>query len=141
VRLWRQHLASRIALNILRRSKYFSEGVLITGGDIVKIARKLYPKAWKLPHEKHAALWQNVNMYTNPKLLTGKRLLFVLPKHDKLIRIPDIHNEVAAQQQAGNDLTLIQRGAFGHVGTIVEETILFPRRTLSYIERVHGASS
>lgn len=130
-------LGALIALNILRRSQRFHEGVLITGGDIVKIARKLCPKVWQpLAHEEHKALWQSVNMYTDPKLLADKHLLFVLPKRDKLIEIPDIHKETATQQQAGNDLTLVQRGAFGHVGTIVEETILFPGRTLEYIEQV-----
>jgi pimeloyl-ACP methyl ester carboxylesterase len=130
-------LGALVTLNILRRSSYFHEGVLITGGDIVKIARKLYPEAWQpLAYEEHVTLWQSVNMYTDPESLKGKRLLFVLPKRDKLIEIPDIHRETATQQQAGNALTLIQRGAFGHVGTIVEETILFPRRTLDYIRQV-----
>ena len=132
-------LGALLVLNIVRRSKRFNGGVLITGGDIVKIARKLFPRAWRpLPFETHAALWRNLNMYSDPNELAGKRLLFVLPKKDRLVNKSDLRREIAAQHAAGNELHIIERRALGHFGTIIEETILFPRRTLGYIKRVRG---
>lgn len=130
-------LGALLTLNILRRSPYFSEGVLITGGDIVKVAQRLYGKnVWPQPYTELAAQWESINMYTHPKDLAGKRALFVLPANDKLIDVEDVRNEVALQLQAGNKLILIERRSFGHIGTIIEEAVLFPRRTLDYIDRL-----
>jgi pimeloyl-ACP methyl ester carboxylesterase len=132
-------LGALIALNILRRSPLFNEGVLITGGDIVKVAQSIYgSNVWPHSYEELAKEWQHINMYTQPERLTGKRLLFVLPAKDRLIDVQDVHNEVKMQNKAGNHLILITRRSFGHIGTIIEETILFPERTLSYIEQVKG---
>jgi esterase/lipase len=129
-------LGALMALNILRRSKHFSKGVLITGGDIVKIARKVHKQAWPMPINEHMRLWQDVNMYTNPTLLKNKKLLFVLPKRDVFADIVDVRREASLQQAAGNTLIMVERPAFGHIGTIIEETILFPGRTIGYIERL-----
>jgi alpha-beta hydrolase superfamily lysophospholipase len=130
-------LGALLSLNILRRTAYFHEGVMITGGDIVKVAQRLYgPKVWPQSYDALAALWKDINMYTEPKLLKGKRLLFVLPKRDRLIDIKDVREEAALQQKSGNDLTLIERRSFGHVGTIIEEAILLPHRTVGYVKHV-----
>jgi pimeloyl-ACP methyl ester carboxylesterase len=130
-------LGSLVALNILRRSSLFTEGILITGGDIVTVAHNIYGrKVWPQSHEELAKEWQHINMYTKPEKLKGKRLLFVLPAKDRLIDTQDVHREVRVQNDAGNHLMLVIRHSFGHVGTIIEETILFPKRTLSYIEQV-----
>jgi len=129
-------LGALISLNILRRSPYFDAGVMITGGDIVKVAQRLYRQTWPQNYNELAGTWKMINMYTDPALLKNKRLLFVLPKRDRLIDIADVRNEVKTQQAAGNNLTLIERRAFGHIGTIIEEAILLPGRTLRYIKHL-----
>ena len=130
-------LGALVSLNILRRSSLFDAGVLITGGDIVKVAQNIYgQKVWPYTYEELAKVWQDVNMYTKPGELQGKRLLFVLPVKDRLIDPTDVRLEVQAQTQAGNELILIERRSFGHIGTIIEETIVFPRRVLAYIQKV-----
>jgi hypothetical protein len=131
-------LGALLSLNILRRSTYFDTGVMITGGDIVKVAQRLYPKKWQQPYGELARQWKNINMYTEPKLLKGKHLLFVLPKRDRLIDVEDVRHEVAVQQEHGNDLHLIERRIFGHIGTIIEEAIILPHRTKRYIKHVKG---
>jgi len=126
-------LDALISLNIIRRSN-FDKAVLITGGDIVIVAKRLYGKqVWPQSFEELAALWSAVNMYTKPEALAGKRLLFVLPANDKLIDVSDVRHEVRRQAEAGNKLLLVERRPFGHVGTIILETVLFPGRTLGYI--------
>jgi len=132
-------LGALLTLNILRRSPKFTEGVLITGGDIAAIARKLYPKVWSQSYDQLAAAWQTVNMYSDPAQLHGKRLVFVLHPSNKLIDTTLVRREIQAQQAAGNELRVVERARFDHVGTIVEETILFPRRTLDYIRQVSAA--
>ena len=130
-------LGALVSLNIVRRSDLFHEAVLITGGDIVKVAHRIYgTKIWPQSYDALAKEWQHINMYTEPSKLRGKRLLFVLPANDNLIDTSDIYKEVALQNEAGNHLQLIERPSFGHIGTIVEETVLFPKRVLSYIEKV-----
>lgn len=133
-------LGALVAVNILRRSKLFNEAVLITGGDIVTVAQHIYgPRVWPQSYEELAKLWQGVNMYTDPAKLVGKRMLFVLPAKDKLIDTDTVRREVQAQNEAGNKLIMIERHTFGHVGTIIEETILFPKRILNYIRQVESA--
>lgn len=130
-------LGALLSLNIMRRSPHFKTGVMITGGDIVKVAQRLYgKKIWPQTYSELANAWKDINMYTDPALLTGKRLLFVLPKRDKLIDVADVRNEVATQRAHGNRLTLIERRAFGHIGTIIEEAIILPRRTITYVRHV-----
>jgi pimeloyl-ACP methyl ester carboxylesterase len=130
-------LGALISLNIIRRSPLFSHGVLVTGGDIAKIAQRMYGHTvWPQSYEELAREWQSINMYTPPTELAGKRLLFVLPAKDRLIDPTDVHREVKIQNDAGNHLLLVTRHAFGHIGTIVEETILFPHRILGYIARL-----
>ena len=132
-------LGALISLNIIRRSNLFNEGVLITGGDIAKIARSMYGgKVWPQSYKELAELWRPINMYTPPERLNGKRLLFVLPANDRLIDTSDIHGEIRLQRESGNHVILVTRRPFSHIGTIVEETILFPNRILSYIEQVKG---
>jgi len=36
---------------------------------------------------------------------------------------------------------LVERHSLGHIGTIIEETILFPKRILGYIARVDNEKS
>ncbi len=134
-------LGALLSLNIVRRSPLYDHAVLITGGDIVKVAQKIYgTKAWPQSYETLARTWSDVNMYTEPKLLSGKRLIFVLPARDKLIDTTDVLKEVNRQLAAGNQLVLVQRGMFGHVGTIIAETVLFPKRVLQYIKSVERAA-
>lgn len=133
-------LGALMSLNILRRSTVFMKGVLITGGDIVKVAKKIYRNAvWPQSYTELAALWQNVNMYTDPVKLRGKRFLFVLPARDKTINPEDVRCEVNNQLKAGNHITLIERPLFGHIGTIIEQTILFPKNILKYIDAINEA--
>jgi alpha-beta hydrolase superfamily lysophospholipase len=130
-------LGALISLNILRRSAMFEEAVMITGGDIVKVSQNLYgSKIWPQSYKELAKQWKSVNMYTEPKYLKGKRMLFVLPSKDKLIDPDDVRNEVHIQNEAGNKLILLERHKLGHKGTIIEETILFPGRVLQYINQV-----
>jgi hypothetical protein len=130
-------LGALISLNILRRSALFDEAVMITGGDIVKVSQNLYgQKVWPQSYEELAKKWKSVNMYTEPKYLKGKQILFVLPSKDKLIDPEDVRNEVIIQTKAGNKLLLVERHKLGHKGTIIEETILFPGRILKYINQV-----
>lgn len=129
-------LGTLISLNILRRSELFETAVMITGGDIAKIAQKMYPKAWPQSYTELAETWKGVNMYTEPRLLQGNRLLFVLHVSTKLIDVQDVRNEITHQQAAGNHLQYVERGRHDYVGTIIEETVLFPKRTLGYIEQL-----
>jgi pimeloyl-ACP methyl ester carboxylesterase len=130
-------LGALIALNIVRRSSLFNEAVLITGGDIAKVAQRIYgTKVWPQSYEALAHQWRDINMYSAPARLKNKRLLFVLPAKDNLIDTSDVYTEVALQNKAGNYLLLIERPSFGHIGTIIEETILFPQRVHGYIEKI-----
>lgn len=129
-------LGALFVLNIVRRSERYNSGVLITGGDIVKIARKIFPRTWRLPYESHATLWRELNMYTEPAHLKGKRLLFVLPKKDHLVDESSLQREIATQQAAGNQLLIVER-PHGHFVTIVAETVLFPKRVLGYLAKVN----
>jgi hypothetical protein len=49
-----------------------------------------------------------------------------------------VRQEVSVQNDAGNVLLLVERHSLGHVGTIIEETTLFPKRILGYIARVEN---
>jgi|GEM_PF-555634 len=130
-------LGALLSLNVLRRSSYVHRGVFITGGDIVKVAQRLYgPQVWPQSYHQLAALWQDINMYSQPAALSGKRAIMILPTKDKLIDPDDVRSEIAAQQKAGNNIHLVERQSFGHVGTIIEEAILFPHRTARYIRHV-----
>jgi len=130
-------LGSLLSLNIFRRSKLFDTAVMITGGNIVTVAQNIFgKKVWPQSHDELSKLWQEVNIVTDPALLKGKQALFVLPTRDKLIATSEVLAEIARQNAAGNKITLITRKPFGHIGTIVEETILFPRRTLKYLKQL-----
>lgn len=130
-------LGSLLTLNILRRSKLFDTGVLITGGNIVTVAQNIFgSKVWPQTHDELSDLWKDINIFTEPSLLAGKRMLFVLPTNDKLIDTTEVRAEIALQNKAGNTLLLVERGSFGHVGTIVEESVLFPNRITQYIKQL-----
>lgn len=132
-------LGALVSLNIMRRSELFSKGVLVTGGDIVKVAQNIYGhKVWPQSYDELAKIWKSLNMYSRPSQLKNKRILFVLPSKDRLIDPTDVRQEVKVQNDAGNVLMLVERHAAGHIGTIIEETILFPKRILDHIERVEN---
>jgi alpha-beta hydrolase superfamily lysophospholipase len=134
-------LGSLLSLNIFRRSKFFDTAVMVTGGNIVTVAQNIYGrKIWPQTHEELSELWKDVNIHSNPKSLSGKKALFVLPTRDKLIDTSEVLAEAARQNQQGNSIELVKRKSFGHLGTIVEETVLFPKRILKYIERVESKS-
>lgn len=132
-------LGALLSLNILRRSQQFNRAVLITGGDIAKVAQRLYgARVWPQSYQELATAWAHINMYTEPTQLAGKQALMVLPKRDKLIDPDDVRNEVRKLQEAGVRMELIERRLFGHVGTIIEEAVLIPARTKNYIRRVNS---
>lgn len=134
-------LGSLLALNILRRSELFHAGVLITGGDIAKIAQKLYPQQYPQSYATLAKAWQDVNMYTPPAQLKGKHILFVLHLSDKMIDPKDAYQEIERQQKAGNDMQLVERTKYDHIGTIITETVLLPKRTLGYIQQIQPTNN
>jgi len=132
-------LGALLSLNILRSSPNFNKAVCITGGDIVTVAQRFYGrKRWPQSHAELSGLWQEVNMYTEPAHLKRKRLLFVLPTRDKLIDPQVVRREAQKQRAAGNELLLKERRHFGHIMTIVVETIVFPKRILDYIAEVES---
>lgn len=132
-------LGSLLSLNIFRRSRSFDTAIMFTGGNIVTVAHNLYgTKVWPQSHEELSELWKDINIFTDPSILKGKRALFVLPQKDKLIDTSEVMTEIAAQNKAGNSIQLVERGTFSHVGTIIEETIIFPKRVLDYIKRVEN---
>ena len=113
---------------------------MLTGGNIVTVAQNIYgSKVWPQSHKELSEAWKDVNIFTEPKLLSGKCALFVPPTKDTLIDTSEVMGEIEAQTRAGNNLILIKRNSFGHVGTIIEETIIFPRRILGYIEAVESS--
>lgn len=128
-------LGALIALNIVRRSTTFRQAVLVTGGDIVKVAQKIYRHVWPTTYDELAHEWREVNMYSEPASLAGKRLLFVLPTKDKQVDPADVYEEVARQRAAGNEIELLERTRFGHLGTIIYETIWRPRTIIEYVRR------
>lgn len=152
-------LGSLLSLNIFRRSKLFDTAIMITGGNIVTVAQNIYGRrVWPQSHDELSDIWKEVNIFTDPKLLKGKRALFVLPSNDKLIDPAEVIAEAERQSKAGNSIQLIKRGRSKssnlsklpmlrssiamrlatHIWVIVEETIIFPKRVLSYIERVEN---
>jgi len=135
-------LGALLSLNVMRRDTAFRRGVWITGGDIVKVAQRLYgKKVWPQPYAELASAWRTVNMYSDPPLHDVSAVM-ILPTHDRLIDPDDVRSEVAKQQQdASNNITLIEHNRYrltglkgAHVGTIVEESVLFPERVLKYIK-------
>lgn len=135
-------LGALLALNILRRSSRFSRGVLITGGNIATVAQNIYGKdVWPQAHADLSELWRSVNIHTDPARLRDKKMIFVLPIKDTLIDTSEVRAEIDRQNAAGNSITLVERGLFGHIGTITEETVLFPQRVLGYIKAVTESTS
>jgi len=55
-----------------------------------------------------------------------------------LIDPTEVLAKIDRQNKAGNTVKLITRGSFGHFGTIIEETILFPSRILRYIDQLEN---
>ncbi len=130
-------LGALLSLNILRRSTLFHKAVMITGGNIVTVAKNIFgEKIWPQSYEELAGTWKDVNIWIEPELLKGKRMLFVLPTRDGLIDTSEVVDEAKRQNSAGNTVILIERNNFGHIGTIIEETIVFPHRILKYINQL-----
>lgn len=125
-----------LALNIVRRLPAYKRGVLITGGDIAKIVHWFVPWKWRMPYSELANVWQELNMYSEPSELRGKHLLFVLHSKGRMIDPSDAIREIAKHRQAGNQVIVVERHRFGHIGTIVEETILRPARVLEHLGSV-----
>ncbi len=130
-------LGSLLSLNIFRRSQIFDKAIMITGGNIVTVAQNIYGrKVWPQTHAQLSELWKDVNIFTDPEVLRGKRALFVLPSKDKLVDTSEVLGEITRQNNAGNSIQLVKRNHFSHIGTIVEETVIFPRRVASYIKAI-----
>lgn len=132
-------LGALLSLNVIRRSMRLKKAVLITGGDIVKIAQKLYPKKWTQSYKELAETWRQVNMYSDVENLKGKRFLFVLHPSSKMIDAQDAYAEIRRQTDAGNTLLLVERPKYDHTGTIIDETIIYPKRVLTYIKQLGEA--
>lgn len=62
----------------------------------------------------------------------------MLPSRGHLIDPTEVLAKIDRQNKAGNTVKLITRGSFGHFGTIIEETILFPSRILRYIDQLEN---
>jgi pimeloyl-ACP methyl ester carboxylesterase len=135
-------LGSLLSLNIFRRSKLFDTAVMVTGGNIVTVAHNIYGrKIWPQSHDELSKLWQGINIHTEPKRLAGKKALFVLPSRDRLIDTSEVLAEIDRQNRAGNTVKLVKRMPFGHVGTIIQETIIFPGRILQYINQLEAEAT
>ena len=109
---------------------------MITGGDVAKAAKRLHPAAWQQSYKELSTLWKSVNMYSDPAKLKHASWLIVLPTKDELIDPDDVRKERLLQNAIGNNMQVLERHRFGHMGTIIEEIILFPKRILSYIKMV-----
>lgn len=130
-------LGSLLSLNIFRRSSLFDEAIMVTGGNIVTVAQHIYgPKVWPQTHTALSDIWQDINIFTDPALLKDKRAVFVLPAKDKLIDTSEVLAEIEKQNAAGNSIRLVTRHRFSHIGTIIEETIIYPKRILGYIKQL-----
>ncbi len=125
-----------LSLNIVRRLPAYKRSVLVTGGDIAKIIQWFVPWKWKMPYAELATEWKNLNMYSEPSELAGKELLFVLHHKGRMIDPGDAVTEIRKHTEAGNHITVIERQRFGHIGTIVEETIINPKRVLQHLRKV-----
>ncbi len=125
-----------LALNIVRRLPAYTRGVLVTGGDIAKIVHWFVPWKWRMPYRELASTWRRLNMYSEPAELRGKRLLFVLHDKGRMIDPSDAVHEISKHRRAGNEVIVIERHRFGHIGTIIEETILHPARVLEHLKHV-----
>lgn len=123
-----------MALNIVRRVPEYKSAILITGGDIAKSAPKFYKRAWRQSYEELSEAWKDVNMYTDPETVHGKNILFVMHRSSMLIDSNDVRQEIKRQHKAGNSVVVVERKRFGHIGTIFEETALYPTRLLEYID-------
>lgn len=55
-----------------------------------------------------------------------------------LLRPGNVRQEVKVQNDAGNVLMLVERHKVGRIRTIIEETILFPKRLLDYTGKVEN---
>lgn len=126
-------LGALLSLNVLRRSNCIAKAVGITGGNIVTAAKNSAPKSWRQSDEELSELWKDVNMFTDPQLLKGKKMVFVLPLQDKFIDPEEVKRELQTQTAAGNAFFCIEKPSSGHIDAIFDETVLHPKRTLSYL--------
>lgn len=129
-------LGSLLSFNILRRCSGFDYAILITGGDIARAAKNGLPDTWGQSYAELAKSWESINIYSDPAKLKDKHVLMILPTKDRLIDPSDVRREIAKQQAAGNDFTLIERPRFGHLGTIIEEVVLFPKRVIGHTKTI-----
>ncbi len=123
-------LGGLIALNIVRRDTRFNRAVFITGGDIVKAVLRLSTKEqWPQSYDELAEIWKPVNMYSNPGSLDHASMVMVFPLKDQLVDVEDVREEAKKHKK----FILIEPKHFAHAGTVVDETILRPKRVLKYI--------
>lgn len=123
-----------LSLNVLRRSDCILKAVGITGGNIVTAAKNSAPRSWLQSDEELTTLWKDVNMFTDPKLLRDKKMIFVLPLKDKYIDPNEVIQELETQTAAGNTFICVEKKSFGHIRAIFDETVLHPKRILSYLD-------
>ena len=127
-------LGALIATNIVRRDKKFEKAVLITGGDIAKAVLRLPTKdQWVQSYEELAEMWKPVNMYSEPGSLDHASIVMILPVRDQLIDPEDVRVEAKKHKK----FILIEPRHFAHAGTVVDETILRPKRILKYIQMLN----
>jgi hypothetical protein len=108
---------------------------MITRGDMVKAAKRSQStKIWPQTDKELATFWEPINLYSDPTKHKKFSAVMVLPVADRLIDPDDVPNEIKIQNEAGNNVKLIERRLFGHIETIFIETTLFPKRVLGYIK-------
>lgn len=123
-------LGGLIAMNIVRKDKRFDRAIFITGGDIAKAVLRLSSKdVWPQSYEELAKIWEPVNMYSQAGALDHASMVMIFPIKDQLVDIEDVRNEAKKHKR----FVLIEPRHFAHAGTVVDETILRPKRVLKYI--------
>ena len=128
-------LGGLIGFNLLRRHEQLKNLIVITGGDITHIpSLPQVRRRWNLNKKQLDKLWRPVNIYTQLGRLSGKNIIMVLPKNDRVINPGEVIDEINRHKEH-NFIKLI-RTPGGHYRTIISQTIVRPRKTLGYIKEL-----
>jgi pimeloyl-ACP methyl ester carboxylesterase len=128
-------LGGLVGFSLIKRHRLLNKLFIITGGDITHIPmeRSLKHK-WKLTRKELAAKWKKVNLYTPVGEFRNKNITMLLPKRDRVINPDEVVTEINKHREL-NNISLV-RTPGGHLRTIITETILAPRRSLSLINEL-----
>jgi pimeloyl-ACP methyl ester carboxylesterase len=132
-------LGGLVGYNLIRKYPQLDKLLVITGGDMTHIptARSL-KKHWRLSRAELAARWKDVNIYTPVGNMRNRHVVMLLPKRDMMIDPDEVAREIAKHTHL-NDFTIVPTNG-GHFRTIITETIISPRKSLPYIERLANLS-